>query len=375
MKVEFWAHEATQSHMRTKAESSLLNAVVEHLPASQVFLIRELFNTDDYVAPKDIKFKKETGRDQDPDDPAATPRQVVLSLRDSLAKFAITSEGKSFPIRFEVDTLRGRGYRLRSVFTRTPLQQFWWPYLSQANKQVLIVYPEPRFFRLNSRLYVRHQDVQGDDPAELRAKVDWLQGDPVALQPYVGAGDADAALVLTRYFERVGVRTDHMIAHRFNGEIAGQNVILIGNARNFKWAADKLRDQGSDFQLEAQQVVNHNPLESDHIEARHPEPDDSTSLFQKGVVSRYHSKNRSSCVTVFLSNHSRFCEAAVRELTNEDTAEAAVSRVIDPDILEVPGRFELIGKAKITDDDQTVRDYEFKWLASRPSRGAEASPS
>jgi hypothetical protein len=159
--------------------------------------------------------------------------------------------------------------------------------------------------------------VDVSDPLVLKGKIDLLPHDSAKpSRHFVSSGETDAVLVLTRWFERLGVETEHALAHHYSRQdIADRNIVLIGNKWTFPEIADIQKQQSFHYRIEEHQVLDQTP----GAEVKYPDVFQSTDP-GKGVVSRF-LRGKRSCVTMLASNHGRFFEAAVRSLTDNGQAD------------------------------------------------------
>jgi len=179
----------------------------------------------------------------------------------------------------------------------------------------------------------------------------------------VSSGETDAALHLTRWFEQLGVPTEHLTAYQWAAQdITQRHVILFGNRRTFPDIAQLLTSSACHFRIEEHRITN-----SDTPEGNHPDVFSSNKPIH-GLVSRFELEDRECWVTVFGSNHGRFFEAAVRALTNDVSVRWFWHLLGVEESILPPPKFEAIGEAVVTAHDQIHRSHSLQWVASRPNR-------
>jgi len=334
-------------------------------------------------------------------------RQAIKDVRDRLKQFYQTSDGKRQSILAEVETLNGYNGGYRVVFRRleVSVKKFWEPYLGakpdelSSNLPVLIVYVEPLFYRFSngvnepekprptdeefglpsdpeqekerkaypSSSFLRNQDVNFPDPPAIRSVLQWLPHDCTPSRNYVASGDVQATLVLTRWFERNSVRTEHMLAHNWEfGSVPNQNVILMGNARTFPRICHLLSAAGTNFRIGIHKIVNLQPIDADgEKEAYLDDVDFNGPRMIRGFVARFPIPRKNSHVTIFASNHSRFFEAAARTLTDE----LEVSLLLDACIVgaddPMPKQFEIFGETELSSLEEFSTNARITWKAKR----------
>lgn len=318
---------------------------------------------------------------------SATMRDNIKDLRYALDLFSLTPEGLAHPLRAAVKSNNKDGYSLEFTPQGVDCKKFWRPYLRLAGKAkpVLIVYSEPAFYRIHDRAFLRHQDSNFDREKSIQEACPWasLPTDR-KLDPstnYVPSGDVEAALVMTRWFERCGIHTEHMTARRWVAtNTNGQHSILFGCGRIFPemetdLAEAELSDQKAfNFRVRDHFIENISPKMTER--SNYPDNSDPTNPVRSGngVVYRFLSKRRAAAVTLFASNHSRFFEAAVGALTDEQFMEHFWKDHAMEDAVDPPRRFELLGTAALGNRESYLRSRMIEWIGQRGFERVDVEP-
>ena len=308
----------------------------------------------------------------------ATIRDNVKDLRHAIDVFSLRPEGLAHSLKVMVKSKNKDGYCLEFTAQDANCKKFWKPYLRYMGKDkpVLIVYAEPAFYRIHDRAFLRHQDSNFARQKSIQEACPWASL-PIdqKLEPstnYVSSGDVDAALILTRWFERLGIPTEHMTAKQWaSTKTNGQHSILLGCGRIFPeietdLTEAELSDQTAfTFRVRDHFIENLKPKATE--QPSYPDNSDPTNPVRagNGVVYRFFSKRRASGVTLFASNHSRFFEAAIRALTDEHFMEQFWKEVEMENAVEPPRRFELLGTAALTPSERYVRSRTIEWIGKR----------
>jgi hypothetical protein len=157
---------------------------------------------------------KDLGAAANPPQSGDVVRQNIRKLKRDLQMFSLQVEGKSQPFALslkEKGSIHSSepGYELLCREDALNAKQFWWPYLSPGSMPVLIVYAEPLFYRVDRRIFIRHQAANYSNLRPLKDYCPWVPYEGQPGSDFVSSGEVDAALILTRWFERLGVHTEH----------------------------------------------------------------------------------------------------------------------------------------------------------------------
>lgn len=253
-------------------------------------------------------------------------------------------------------------------------KRMWLPYLT-SRRPVLIVYTEPQFFRLGEHVFVRHQDVNEPDADLLKQEAGWINHpNPKPSSHFVSSGETDAVIMLTRWFEKLGIETQHVPSQHYPSQsILDKNLILIGNKRTFPEIAELQEQESFNYRIE-----NHHVSDRTGGKVRDFADVFSGNLPVKGVFSRFFQESTGSCVTMLASNHGGFFEAAVRSLTGDREMDLLWKMLWKKRQIaltaEPPEKFELIGEARVTPREQPNRSQVMKWILDSDKENAAADP-
>lgn len=318
---------------------------------------------------------------------------TIRSLRAWLSSFETTREGRISPLQLSIPNHKDKkGYYLQFIPAEPNSKFFWDPYLRDYDpeKPVLIIYAEPLFHRIDNRAFLRHQDSNFDMKRSIADACPWAKlPTPVPSTNYVGSGDAGAALMLTRWFERRGFSTLHKTARRWaNFDLMiGQHVVMLGNPRTIPETRPYFSKYDFNFHVREHEIENLCPKDEDRLPRsvlRKTKPggqkprttdvkiyeDDEDFIdadrSANGVIYRFRT-SKESCVTYFCSNHSRFYEAAASALTDDSASqllwtELGMDPLNDP---KPPERFEVLAEAPIANLEEIAPMDAINWLSKR----------
>ena len=241
-----------------------------------------------------------------------------------------------------------------------------------------MVFNEALSFRsITGRYFVRHLDIN-DSTIQPITKLPFLAGEG-PLQPslqFVASGNIGTLLYLTRWFERMDIRTDHAVAQQISiQQLANKNLIFLGTKRTIP-LLEKL-NLGFNFEVEADGILNRLPDVGDPVPEKH-DPATKPYFYLDnlaapgpvwGLIQRTFNPPLKSWITLISSNNARFHEAAAHYLTQEELVAELVGDLDEASDRQLPRTFEALLEVEIEQHEENSRPlYRLKLLASRPIR-------
>jgi hypothetical protein len=267
-------------------------------------------------------------------DPAGNPvvRVTISQIRRRLESF-FQSEGAHLPYRLEI--VRGR-YEVRVIghpsraagVSIGPLQKFWSGFRNNASR--VIVYTEPRSFRIHEGCSARNSLDQGGSRRDLLSCVPALCG--AGLEPhcrhlsashYLSTGEVRCLLSLSTCFGELGLAADFRIwQHLAERELCRHDVILLGSPRT-NALLDGLQ-QGLPLQVTATSVA---------LPGQRSFPDQRLTsasgdvLLCWAVVTRFRHPATGRTVLLISANQDAAIEGAGRVLTSDNSLATLLAKL------------------------------------------------
>jgi hypothetical protein len=159
-------------------------------------------------------------------------RAKVLRLRRDLDSFFDSDDGRKHAIRVVIP--HGRGYRLQfqrngADPARGLVAEFWRRYIGTI-EPVLVLYPEPLFFRDQRHTYFRNPAVARVDEFKKKLSYLKLKGDITPNNAFVPAGIVQGMLYLLETFHRLDIpyRTSPITPFMTMGAVNHENLVVLG---------------------------------------------------------------------------------------------------------------------------------------------------
>ncbi len=371
----------TSKKLIAELESDLVSTFKKQLTGKHAQMLDTLFLSKTPLSAKDLLqvLGKATAGNRDVIDQTAGIRQTINGLRDHIETFSTSGEGMMHQLGVTLPKVAKEEGAYQLVFHEQNVhsKKSWHPYLD-SGRNVLIVYTAPQFFRLGEHVFLRHQDVNRDSVQDLKALFRWdeiVNGSDYTStntsRHYVSVGESHAALMLTRWFERMSIKTDHIVAREWTDiDISGRNVVLMGNYRTFGGLNKLLVKENFNYLM--------GPY---HIEDRtdRSSPKRIDDVFEeeqpvRGIVSRFHSPERDSHVTFLSSNHGRFFAGAVRALTTNLESALLWNKLGLEDLIVAPKSFQFVGQVDVGKDDGPLSPDPMDVILPKPSKSAAVDP-
>jgi len=306
-------------------------------------------------------------------DPHGIVRQHIMQIRKAFSEFELTIQARRNQLRIELPNQSNRdegAYQLVFHEQEVHSKKSWRRYI-ESGRDVLIVYTAPQFFRLGRHVFLRHQSVNRDSIQEVKEKFNWDEqfndnayDTADTSRHFVSVGESHAALMLTRWFERMDIKTDHMIARQWEDiKFDGRNIVVMGNERTLKGMNARLKDQGFDYKMGDYCILDRNS----------PEPIDDVFKEEqpvRGIVSGFYDGDHDCLMTVLSSNHGRFFAGAARAMTRDWESGLFWQELGLGDLTSAPEKFQFIGQVNVTKDDDPMSSDPMKVLRPVPRKSA-----
>ena len=315
-----------------------------------------------HVYEKDLPQK--TGEDR-----SGKLRRLKKQLDERLNRFGRSSEARQFP--FRVETMP-EVYRLSLVAQHPNAKRFWRPYFhasdSKLKPRTRIVYPELLFHRsVKGGYFVRHLMVNDPAKHDIRQTckaagllIPDAQSDFPPSWAFVSSGDTALAMNLIGWLERNGIETEHALANLNWESDEKRNLVLIGSSRNFPEIAEILKDEGFNFLIDEDRIVNQRPIDGEKPDYR----DEFGSPIGLGLVSRTVSAKFGGALTVFSTNHPRVLSALGQTLSSEDDINSVLTEIVPTENADAPKKFELLFEVDRS-EEQRSRRFLVRIIAKR----------
>jgi hypothetical protein len=281
--------------------------------------------------------------ESEPDAPPNTKdnvRAMVLRLRLDLDAFFKSDDGRKLAIRVVIP--HGRGYRLQFQrngpdSARGLVAEFWRQYIG-AVEPVLVLYPEPLFFRDQQHTYFRNPAVSHVEEFKKKLSYLKLKGDVTPNNAFVPAGIVQGMLFLLETFHRLDIpyRTSPITPFMTMGDVKHEHLVVLGTPSTNPLIAtleDALPMRTTTGGIECELARGRKAMFRD--DAR----EDLTGS-KWALLTRKEHILRGSFVTVLAAEHGRTVQALAQFLTREADL-ASLTEKLDT-TMTFPDRFQAL---------------------------------